>query len=86
MTNRVIGHISPRCRPERAGATARASRRIYGLLRSLREVLAATIHEIFDESAYERYLARTQDTRSAASYSAFVREQEAAIPHKPRCC
>jgi hypothetical protein len=46
----------------------------------------ATLREIFDESAYDRFLQRTQAARSVESYSAFLREREAGTLRKPRCC
>jgi hypothetical protein len=45
-----------------------------------------SVREIFDENAYERFLARTNSARSVASYRAFLREREASILEKPRCC
>jgi hypothetical protein len=50
------------------------------------QILHATLREIFDESAYERFLQRTQASRSTASYRAFTRERDAAMVKKPRCC
>jgi len=48
--------------------------------------LRAVLREIFDESAYDRFLSRTQDSRSVASYREFMQEKEAAVVRKPRCC
>ncbi len=48
--------------------------------------LLAALREIFDENAYERFLVRTQALRSIASYRKFLREREAEIARKPRCC
>src|SRR6185437_1404083 len=48
--------------------------------------LRATLREIFDESAYDRFLRRTHASRSIASYRAFTRERDAAMLNKPRCC
>ncbi|HET7872426.1 MAG TPA: YbdD/YjiX family protein [Terriglobales bacterium] len=48
--------------------------------------LRAAVREIFDESAYERYLAHTHLERSVASYREFLREREDAFSRKPRCC
>jgi hypothetical protein len=48
--------------------------------------LRATFREIFDESAYDRFLLRTHASRSVASYRAFTRERDAAVLKKPRCC
>lgn len=45
-----------------------------------------TMREIFEESAYERFLARTQMQSSPDAYSDFLRETEAAKARRPRCC
>jgi hypothetical protein len=47
---------------------------------------AAVIREIFDENAYDRFLARTHSARSAESYRQFLREQEVGKARRPRCC
>ena len=52
----------------------------------LMQTITAMLREIFDESAYDRFLLRTQASRSAASYRAFTRERDAAMVKKPRCC
>jgi hypothetical protein len=46
----------------------------------------AALREIFDESAYDRFLLRTHASRSVTSYRAFTRERDAAMLKKPRCC
>jgi len=48
--------------------------------------LRATLREIFDESAYDRFLLRSHAQRSRASYREFTRERDAAMLNKPRCC
>jgi hypothetical protein len=48
--------------------------------------IGATLREIFDESAYDRFLLRTHASRSVASYREFTRERDAAVLKKPRCC
>jgi hypothetical protein len=50
------------------------------------QTIRATLREIFDESAYDRFLLRTQASRSIASYRDFTRERDAAMLKKPRCC
>jgi len=50
------------------------------------QTIRATLSEIFDESAYDRFLLRTYSSRSVASYRAFTRERDAAMLKKPRCC
>jgi hypothetical protein len=46
----------------------------------------AALREIFDESAYDRFLLRTHAAPSVASYRDFMRERDAAMLKKPRCC
>ena len=50
------------------------------------QTIKATLREIFDESAYDRFLLRTHESRSTASYRAFISERDAAMVKKPRCC
>lgn len=56
------------------------------LARYIWEMLGAALGEIFDESAYNRFLQRTNTTRTRQSYRAFMREREAASAQRPRCC
>ena len=46
----------------------------------------ATLREIFEESAYERFLARAQVKSSPAAYGNFLRETEGARARRPKCC
>jgi len=55
-------------------------------LKSLWKIAAATLREIFDESAYERFLARHKLVSSAASYTQFCRDREQTVVRRPRCC
>ena len=48
-------------------------------------ILFSTLHEIFDEAAYSRFLQRTKMASSPAAYAAFWRERESRTPN-PRCC
>jgi hypothetical protein len=48
-------------------------------------IFLAALREIFDESAYERFLSRTHSTRSVQSYREFLGERE-AVATRPRCC
>lgn len=54
--------------------------------RSFLRALLATLREIFDENAYQRFLLRTDNTASVQSYREFQREQEAGMTNRPRCC
>ena len=69
----------------RAGVLAGHRSQRNPLRRSL-ALLAATLREIFDESAYDRFLARRAVARSRASYLAFLEENSAARERRPRCC
>jgi hypothetical protein len=55
-------------------------------LREALQTIRAALREIFDESAYDRFLLRTNTSRSVASYQGFIRERDAAMAKKPRCC
>jgi len=56
-----------------------------GIQQSL-TLLLAILREIFDESAYERFLARHQLTSGVAAYSSFCRERDHNRARRPRCC
>lgn len=49
-------------------------------------LLASALREIFDESAYTRFLDRKRIASSREAYAAFCREYEMAKARKPRCC
>jgi hypothetical protein len=55
-------------------------------IKAILNVLLATLREIFDESAYSRYLTRTAAQPSRASYAAFLDEKRAADLRRVRCC
>lgn len=55
------------------------------LLRVLR-ILVDTLREIFDETAYSRFLAQRQLPSCRSSYAAFLREQETTKARRPKCC
>jgi hypothetical protein len=48
--------------------------------------LLATLREIFDEAAYERFLSRKQTPSSTKAYAAFREEFEEARTRRPKCC
>jgi len=56
------------------------------MMNRVMQTIRATFREIFDESAYERFLLRTHASRSVVSYRAFTRERDAAMLKRPRCC
>jgi hypothetical protein len=49
-------------------------------------VLASLLKEIFDESAYSRFLERNRVSSSATAYAAFREENERLKAQRPRCC
>jgi hypothetical protein len=55
-------------------------------LRQMVATLIATLREIFDESAYTRFLARHEVSSSSSAYAAFLREQETTKARRPKCC
>jgi hypothetical protein len=56
------------------------------VIRHARSLLVSALREIFDESAYNRFLDRRQLPSSREAYAAFRREYEAAKARRPRCC
>ncbi|HEY6249814.1 MAG TPA: hypothetical protein VI685_07615 [Candidatus Angelobacter sp.] len=55
-------------------------------LRSFFQVVLATLREIFDENAYQRFLLRTGKPVSTGSYREFQQEREAGMATRPKCC
>ena len=55
-------------------------------MKQILDVLVATLREIFDESAYARFLATHRLHSDRSSYAAFLREQAGTKARRPRCC
>jgi hypothetical protein len=55
-------------------------------LRKSATLVWAVLEEIFEESAYRRFLQRNQVASSREAYAAFLREQEFSKARRPRCC
>jgi hypothetical protein len=49
-------------------------------------LMKAVLAEIFDESAYLRFLSRRGIASSRVSYAAFLDEHECVKSRRPRCC
>ena len=49
-------------------------------------IVVAILREIFDESAYQRFLVRQGSDVSRESYAQFLAESQTARLKKPRCC
>lgn len=60
-------------------------RLVHAVQITLRTMLA-TLREIFDEAAYDRFLQHTHMTSSPAAYAAFCHEHEHQQARHPRCC
>lgn len=56
------------------------------LILQIARILVATLREIFDESAYARFLQRTHMASSREAYAAFWRERESSQARRPKCC
>ena len=48
--------------------------------------LRVHLREIFDESAYARFLTRRQVATSPQAYADFLRELQTQRERRPRCC
>jgi len=55
-------------------------------LRKSASLVWAALEEIFEESAYRRFLQRNEVASSREAYAAFLREQEFSKARSPRCC
>jgi hypothetical protein len=49
-------------------------------------VMVSILREIFDESAYARFLERRQRTTSPTAYAEFLAESRQQRERRPRCC
>jgi hypothetical protein len=74
------GPTAGRCSAGRT--TASLSAWFTGLIK----LLLSTLREIFDESAYTRFLARHSISSCPNAYAAFLREHGAAKARRPKCC
>jgi len=55
-------------------------------LRTFFRMVLAVLREIFDESAYSRFLAQRGRVSSVTAYAEFLRETEQGRARRPRCC
>jgi hypothetical protein len=56
------------------------------VFRQVLSLMLATVREIFDESAYQRFLSQRQLGSSRATYALFLGEQETRRARQPKCC
>jgi hypothetical protein len=54
--------------------------------RGVLAILGAILREIFDESAYARFLERRELTTSPTAYAEFLVESRQQRERRPRCC
>jgi len=59
-----------------------------GMIRFVKaaRIVLATLREIFDEAAYQRFLSRKRTPSSTKAYAAFREEFEEARTRRPKCC
>lgn len=63
-----------------------AIRQLSYLLARWLAIASAILQEIFEESAYARFLERRGLASSREAYAAFLRESESSRVRRPRCC
>ena len=59
---------------------------LFSSLKRASRIVHATLREIFDEAAYERFLRSHALANSAESYAHFQRDRGATQERRPRCC
>ncbi len=76
------------CGTAKPGLTLRLGtiKRLAAPLKSFSRIFSAALREIFEESAYARFLSQRQLVSSRAAYAAFRQEYEIAKARRPRCC
>jgi hypothetical protein len=80
LSANCVGTDAPGCPVEHRSTGFRS------VIRHARSLLVSALREIFDESAYNRFLDRRQLPSSREAYAAFRREYDAAKARRPRCC
>jgi hypothetical protein len=55
-------------------------------IRQIAATIVAMLREIFDESAYSRFLATRGLSSCPGAYAAFLSEQEKIKARRPKCC
>jgi hypothetical protein len=80
LSANCVGTDAPGCPVEHRSTGFRS------VIRHARLLLVSALREIFDESAYNRFLDRRQLPSSREAYAAFRREYDAAKARRPRCC
>jgi hypothetical protein len=60
--------------------------RLRELVSGIALIVRSALQEIFDESAYARFLMRRQLQTSREAYAEFLRENEVSRQRRARCC
>jgi hypothetical protein len=69
-----------------AGVAGKPYLSILACLTHVAAVLTSLLREIFDESAYNRFLERNRISSSTAAYAAFREENDRLKAQRPKCC
>jgi len=77
-SSRRDGRIRPSTQAKRGSLLSAMS--------SIACLIQAILQEIFDESAYQRFLDRKELQSSSQAYAMFSQENEQAKSRRPRCC
>jgi len=59
---------------------------LFATIRRSVALLRSILQEVFDESAYARFLERRQLSSSRAAYAEFCAERDQTRARRPRCC
>ncbi len=78
MNSRGDGRPWPSSRAKRGSLLSTLSR--------IASVILSMLQEIFDESAYQRFLDRSRLESSPKAYAIFRQETEQSQSRRPRCC
>jgi hypothetical protein len=60
--------------------------RLRELVSGVASIVRSALQEIFDESAYARFLRRRQLQTSREAYAEFLQENEVSRQRRARCC
>ena len=60
--------------------------KLFSSARRALAIMSSILREIFDESAYARFLERRQLTTSPTAYAEFLAESRLQRERRPRCC
>ena len=70
----------------KARLSDKKARSIAAAITHVFRILSATLQEVFDESAYRRFLIRGKLNSSCCAYAMFLKENEQERSRRTRCC